>query len=30
MDVSVASVESLLHRAKQTLAKNLLSLNKEL
>ena len=30
MDVTVASVESLLHRAKQTLAKNLLSLNKEL
>jgi len=30
MDVTVASVESLLHRAKQTLAKNLFSLKKEL
>jgi RNA polymerase sigma-70 factor (ECF subfamily) len=30
MDVTVASVESLLHRAKQALAKNLFSLKKEL
>lgn len=30
MDVTVASVESLLHRAKQTLAKKLLSMKKDL